>query len=856
MKTPDPESDMQRTGPSRGSRPQPAHHLAWPLLVALYAIFLWRTPYSLKVLPLHVLDWILPVVGLGAWLAVRWRRREDWPTTPLDAPLLIWLALGLVSVAFSIDPRGSLHGTWEALTWALILWMLVDITRRGRGWQLWQVCYLVAGVVCLLGIMEFLAWYFGWPLLPTFQQGWPAIGGLVEPFPPVLYRLGFTLVHATVLSAFFALLIPPAICILVATRKRDVRVGMLLWLAAAMAVEFLSLSRGGFLSLGVSLPLLVVGATFSPQVRRWFSRLPKRRVRALFGGMAVIALVAVAAVGFLLATRLAQHGSGDAVRLDLWQSAIHMFGDHPLTGVGLAGYGEALRSYRDPLIARDRAGTAHNLYLNTAAELGLPGVLAGVWLLAVLARAWWRRWRAATAGTASWWRILGIGAALAGLAAQLVAETYVEPAILLPTVFFTAQILAERPSREEPKARPRRWTWATALALLAVGAAGMAWDAWGEARYVQSVAWIQRSDVEQAASAAEQARDRDPGMPLYSCHAGYLYGLQAAEGNGAALATALERYSECMSEVQVPGWLDQLNRSALLWQAGEKAEARSMVRQVAAQTPLEWMPWLSEGYWAEIEGDRTEAIRSYGWVLALDPELAGSPFWRDGERASWWDEIAAAGSDAMQILGQDPTYWRWQAALAAGQPEAAAQGIEEWLGAHPTDAEAMAWLGEALLQMDHADEAVAWLSRALAQKPSRARSYLARGEAESVLGRYDDAERDLRTALFLESNYQAHLGLARLAYRTGDEETALKEYALALRPLTVAQSYVLVLYHRMGWVAVLPQVARIGYREDGKAATEWAALLERRGDPASAQQVYDAALTLDPYLDMPGEKNP
>jgi len=877
-----PHAGPPAAGDPSGDRPQPMRRLVWPLLAGLYAIFLWRTPYSQKAFPLTILDWAVPVAGLGAWLLARWRRHEGWPTTPLDLPLLAWLAVCLLSVAFSIDPRSSLQRLWEALLWALILWMLVDTIRRGRGGLLWQAGYLVAGVVCLLAIVEFLAWYFGWPLLSAFQQGWPAIGGSAGLIPPILYRLSFTLVHSTVLSAFFALMIPPAICTLVATRQRDIRVGMLLWLAAAAVIEFLSLSRGGFLALGVSLPILVLGAAFSPQFRGWLSRLPRQRVRVLFGGMILIALVVVAAVGFLLAARLAQHGSGDSVRLDLWQSAIHMVRDHPLTGVGLAAYGEALRSYRDPLLARDQISTAHNLYLHTAAELGLPGVLASVWLLLALVKAWRRRWRATAAGTApqrspsgGWWRILGIGAALAGLAAQLLAETYVEPAILLPAIFFAAQILAPQPGREKPHAGPqpraalhvtaevrsRRWIWATALALLAAGAAGMAWDTWGQARYVQSVAWAQRNDIEQALFAAERARDHDPGMPLYSCHAGYLYGLQAAEGDRASLTTALERYGECMDKIRVPGWLDQLNRSALLWQADKKTGARNTVRQATAQTPLEWMPWLNEGYWAEIEGDRAEAIDSYGWVLALDPELAGSPFWRSGERMGWWNDIIAAGEDAVELLGRDPTHlWRWQVALAAGQPEAAAEGIEAWLGSHPTDPEAMAWLGEALLNLDRADEALVWLSHALSLDPSRARSYLVRGEAELALGHYDDAERDLRTALFLEPDYPVHLALARLAHSTGDEQTALKEYAQALRPLTVLQSYAVVLYHRMGWVALLPQALRIGYRQDGEAAAEWAALLQQRGDLASARQVYAAALALDPYIeiaqDLPGGENP
>ena len=103
---------------------------------------------------------------------------------------------------------------------------------------LWQVTYLIGGVVCLIGAVEFLAWYMGWPLLPAFQQGWPAVGGLADPLPPTLYRLSFTLVHATVLSAYVAILIPPAICALVATRNRDTWVGLLIWLIAAIAVLF------------------------------------------------------------------------------------------------------------------------------------------------------------------------------------------------------------------------------------------------------------------------------------------------------------------------------------------------------------------------------------------------------------------------------------------------------------------------------------------------------------------------------------------------------------------------------------------------------------------------------------------
>lgn len=840
----------RRSAPNREAGSRPTRRLTWPLLLALYGIFLWRTPYTLKSFPLYVLDWAVPIAGLGVWSVRHWRRRDPWPHTALDMPLLAWLAGVAVSTAFSVNRRNSLHGAWEALTWVLILGVLVEAVRRRWDRELWQVAYLVGGVVCLLAFTEVIAWYLGWPLLSAFEQGWPAIGGLTDPFPPLLHRLSFPLVYATVLSAFLALLIPPALCILVAGRDRSTRLGMLLWSLGAMAVLLLSLSRGGFLALGASLPLLLLGATRSPQFRRRWSRLPRGKARALVVGALLPFLLIAVAAGLLLTARLAEHSSGDEVRMDLWRSAVAMFRDDPLTGVGYAAYGDALRLYRDPWAARDQITAAHNLYLHTAAEMGLPGLLVLAWLLLTLAWAWWRRWRVMAAGSVVWWRTLGIGAALAGLAVQSVVETFGQPAVLLPALLFVAHILGLAPGHREGEGRPRRWIWAVVLALLATAAVGLAWDTWGYAHFLRGVAWTERGDLAQALSATELARRHDPAMPLYSCQAGYLYGLRAAEQDGAALAAALARYNECMSNMPVPGWLDQLNRSALLWQEGNRAEALAGVRQATARTPLEWLAWLNRGLWAEQAGQQAEAIDSYGQVLALDPALAGSPFWNQGDRAFWWSDILTAGEKAVERIGPGQATWRWQVLVAAGRWDEAIEEIADRLIAHPHDAEAMVWLGEALVGKGRPSEALGWLDRAVAAGAPAAHQYLVRGEAELALDRYDQAGRDLRTALFLEPTPRIHLALARLALRSGARQEAHREYARARRFLAIPQIYSLALYHRSSWLAPLPQVARIGYRQDGEVALEWGDLLERQGNPAAARNVYAAALALDPFLDQ------
>ena len=59
-------------------------------------------------------------------------------------------------------------------------------------------------------------------------------------------------------------------------------------------------------------------------------------------------------------------------RYEYWGVALDTFAAHPLVGVGTAGFREEWLAHRPlPEIARD----AHSLYIETAAELGLVGLL-------------------------------------------------------------------------------------------------------------------------------------------------------------------------------------------------------------------------------------------------------------------------------------------------------------------------------------------------------------------------------------------------------------------------------------------------------------------------------------------------
>jgi putative inorganic carbon (HCO3(-)) transporter len=70
---------------------------------------------------------------------------------------------------------------------------------------------------------------------------------------------------------------------------------------------------------------------------------------------------------------------GTQGRLEVWQRAVFIIQDYPLTGVGLGGFGPVVDLlYPFRTLAPGSVPHAHNLFLQIAVDLGLPGLAA--WL--------------------------------------------------------------------------------------------------------------------------------------------------------------------------------------------------------------------------------------------------------------------------------------------------------------------------------------------------------------------------------------------------------------------------------------------------------------------------------------------
>lgn len=209
------------------------------------------------------------------------------------------------------------------------------------------------------------------------------------------------------------------------------------WLAscAAMIVALvLSQSRGALL-LGV--PMMLVATGFAAGGRWRYGAL------ALAAAMALVC--AVLAVGlaqpWLEGTRFARladpfdlrSGTG-FFRLSLWESALRMWRDHPLLGVGPDNFLYAYRSFYILPAAWQEPNLSHphNLLLDFAARLGLLGLLAGAGLIGGFV-VWTRQ---------AWSRDRGLALGAVGFLAVMLSHGLVDHALFLVDLSFAFMLTA------------------------------------------------------------------------------------------------------------------------------------------------------------------------------------------------------------------------------------------------------------------------------------------------------------------------------------------------------------------------------------------------------------------------------
>jgi O-antigen ligase len=452
--------------PAKGGRARaiPAcEELAFALLLVAVALAFDRTSDSGYVLPKVVaLRLLAPLVF--AFAAYRlWRGpRPELSLVPMAATVALgaWWAVATVAAAHPYTSQhgmpGRYNGLWTQLT-CLGLFVAAALApdraaaRRRR----------VVVVAALVPVAAYtLVQYFAPDPL------WPS------PRPPS------TIGQPVQLSALLALALPFPLAGVFAARSRARAIVPALAAAVVAAAIAASLSRGPLVG-AVAGVVLVLAAVV---------RAMRIRLAPVVIGVALLA--AAGSVALLnpqrregIAERLrafTNPGADPSVvgRLVLYQAAVRMTADHPLTGVGLESFGLLYPRYRlvEPAaVPVDSVPSmVHDGYLHWAATTGVPGLLLYVSVLGAVAWGLGGSWRRAQDPR----RQLELAAFLAALTAYAVQDLsgWLDPA--LSVFFWTLLGLAVASARDDTVAvSPRGVPFSLAhrgAALVLVAAFGAA----------------------------------------------------------------------------------------------------------------------------------------------------------------------------------------------------------------------------------------------------------------------------------------------------------------------------------------------------------------------------------------------
>lgn len=319
----------------------------------------------------------LSLLTLVAFAGALLARRNPHKPLPLLLPLLAWALLSSLSAFWSPAPEMTLKAVlYEELLPAGLFFAAWKVASQPTARERLLIA-LSAGVLLLAGFSSFIDWTLG---LDALLSG--------DLRPGVLHAYPGVGVAST--AAAFSLCLAPLLLAGLGSRER-------LWVAAscfgALVVGWQSANRAFWIDVA-----LVIILWFFLALRAR-NRLPKRIIRR-FGIASVVAFLTVAMV---LTTNpmlpsepnISRVDTATAridrdTRLQAWPIWIKHIGERPWFGYG---YGKRQIEnsltdvFRQQVLAIDPAlaSHAHNIFLNTLAQLGVFGLLLFIWLLAAFA---------------------------------------------------------------------------------------------------------------------------------------------------------------------------------------------------------------------------------------------------------------------------------------------------------------------------------------------------------------------------------------------------------------------------------------------------------------------------------------
>ncbi|GAA1341793.1 O-antigen ligase family protein [Saccharothrix algeriensis] len=359
---------------------------------------------------------VAPALLTAVWLVARLRERRAPAPHPVHAVLALLLVVLLASAALHAGGPYAVDYLLRWLPFLVVTVVLVDVASREVPLPalLWSA---VAGaVVAALGALHSL----------VAEGRTRATGPLEDPND---------------LAYFLVAALPLLVALAGAGASRLRALGLAAAALVLVAGAAATFSRGGALALAAALAWLVARRALPVRA----AAVGVAAVLALGGG---VLLLAGPALDRAVQEKTHIAGTNVDTRELRWQAAARMVAEHPVLGVGPGGFRGGYAAASHDAEVDEQTPVAHNMYLEVAAELGLPGFGLFAGLLAVAAVASERVLRSGARRP--------MAAVQASLVAVAVASTFLSQQYYLPLWSLVAVVAAADLRRRGTDARAAR----------------------------------------------------------------------------------------------------------------------------------------------------------------------------------------------------------------------------------------------------------------------------------------------------------------------------------------------------------------------------------------------------------------
>jgi len=612
--------------------------------------------YGLYLVDLRVATLVLGLMVLIGWTIAVVRDRTWAPSTsmwPAIAAVLVSLAASTIT---SREPRISAQFlaysvVLVALYLLLVRMLAIESTRR----TILSVSSMLFVGLTVLYVASNLWHWVDW---------WASIGHLaVPPLRPEFESLTYG--NPSAVLTMVALLAVPTLAQTPPTRQRTV--GLVVGVALAI-VALISGSRAGWVAIAGTFAAAAVWMYASrgrgslvwvrERARVFVDR--RRRVPAL------AALVLVAVLAVVLTPALAERigGAGTATRLAFWQISIRLFLEAPITGIGPGIWAMVRGAETQPQQLDEYIPYAHNLEVQTLAELGLLGAVCGVVVIIVVGRLLVES--LTTDALRRRWAIFAMFGLLYFVLHQQFDFYENMPAVMLAAVIPIAYLDATRPgSRHDSTGRSHSVglilipTIASVLTIALIVLEVPALTSFDAVMAANSGNWGAADDL------ARRAADEDPLVSPFL----YTAGLTADRvGDHEA---ARQYFQVVADRDDLPeAWLNLAAEDALTGSPDDVVPALERALRLGFQRAS---VAFAAGELALRTGETQLAVRALADAMVAEPTIAADPWWKGAGPSLVFDQAV----DQAIVKGATVS---WAIALYAGRLDEAAS-----LGQHTLD---------------------------------------------------------------------------------------------------------------------------------------------------------------------------